>query len=110
MPISSASTVAISAIIATSGVIDGPEYRVLEGGERALQMTQLCIEDGRDIEKSFILQKQFGYSGHAVVNCQYLETTSGLYVAAKGYYQPTPMLKDLAELFEDKGYKVQTKH
>lgn len=96
----STTVVAIAAIIATSNVsYDSPKSMVLEGGDRALVATEKCIEDGRDISKSFLLEFD-DKEGRFEVNCQILESATGDYYAAKGFYRPySETLKTLIELF-----------
>jgi hypothetical protein len=97
------------AVIATPQMVD-PEslqQRTFWGGDLALEATQACIDDGRDMEASFILSKYLpDYNGIYTVNCQILHSETGPYYAAKGEYLPMPMLKLLVAEFEQLGYRM----
>lgn len=99
--------VAIAAIIASQGVTDGPNQKVVMGGELAIHATELCIQDHRDIEKGFILQ-HMTEKGVFKVHCQTLSTQQGLYYASKGsfIYHDDKMLPLLIDLFEKSGREV----
>lgn len=102
--------IAIIAIIATQNVTDGPTEKVIMGGELAIQATQLCIDDSRDIEKGFILSHT-NKQGSFRVKCQILNTQQGPYYASKGmftYHDENGMLPTLIKLFEQKGIKVES--
>jgi hypothetical protein len=79
--------IAIAALIATNGVTDpeSPQRKILMGGQASLVATERCIKDGRDMAAGFTLTSDY-QTGYLKVRCQLLETTSGDYYAAKGYY------------------------
>lgn len=78
--------IVLVALIATSQVTESPQHKIVEGGDLALQATQMCIDDERDIYQGFILSKDIE-TGSIEVNCQILKTTTGDYYAAKGVYR-----------------------
>ena len=101
---------AILALIATPEVSD-PEslpYRVFEGTQVALQATEACIDDGRDMRGEGFMIKQYtkDNSGEFMVRCQMLDTLTGPYYGSKGFYLPTPLLPALIELFKGIGVEV----
>ena len=102
---------AIMAVIATSEVTD-PEslpYRVFEWTEEvALEATQACIDDGRDMMDEGFMIKRYtkDNSGEFMVRCQMLETVTGPYYGSKGFYLPTPLLPIAIELFKGIGVEL----
>ena len=78
---------AIMAVIATSEVTDPDSlpYRVFEGSEVALEATQACIDDGRDMMGEGFIIKQYtkDNSGELMVRCQMLDTVTGAYYGSK---------------------------
>lgn len=91
----------LAAIIATPSVTDGPQQRVLWGGELGIKAVELCLQDHRDINAGFFLQRYDGPKGLYEVNCQVMETQQGPYYAAKGVYRSTPVLKTLLDMFSE---------
>ena len=105
----SASVISLMAVIATPYVTDpnALPYRAWWGGEVAIQATQACIDDGRDMAKGFVLRKVLtAGQGVFTVQCEILQTETGPYYASKGEYLPMPMLKEIVRLFEQKGYSI----
>lgn len=91
--------ITLIALTASSNVTEGIKKRTVSGGERAEYALSKCMEAPMPIEKGFHLSFADD-DGRYELNCQTLETTTGLFYAVKGEYRRDVLkLEDLIEAF-----------
>lgn len=97
--INSVLVVPLIAILASPNVTEGQKKRVISGGEQAEYALSKCLDDPRPIERGFLL-KLYDEHGRYELNCQVLNTTTGLFYGVKGRYVKNSEMLDTLIKFD----------
>jgi hypothetical protein len=100
-------SIPLMALLSTTYLQDGSSPIIFKGGEKAQFAIEHCLNDGRDLAKSFIKVVTLGNSNDYVVRCDLVRYKKSLYYGMKGQFRTRAMLDQLIGEFGKYGHEIR---